>query len=396
MPAANRIPRPVLRSALLEKFSCLGPTCADNCCQTWAAKVDAPTLALYQQEAPELLDIIEIREGVGPALKFDAVTGCCPKLEQGSCTIHAMRGTDFLTDTCHLYPRITRELGDQTIVTATLSCPEIARLTLFETHLLTLAPSIADRVPEAIKNYLPEGEAAPALALCADAQHGITDPEQRLNALAVEAYVLSNAPVNQWPQLHEKIKPSLSSALPEPVSHPHDALFMLIMLTTLVTACKIKPSARLKEVISLMEQALNVQLLWDEATANMQPDTLQRLQALEQRYAEHYEPTLKPLLARVLEAQLAAALYPYAGLGNTPSERITWVAYEYALIRLALMCAADQIGGKPQESLIIQVVQTITRVLDHVGNLELAMPMLKEIGWLEPARLAGLLQLNKI
>ncbi len=392
-PFSNRTPHSALRSQLLDYFSCLGPTCADNCCNGWLVKVDTPTLSLYQEKAPQLLTMVETREGVGTVLAFDKTTGCCPKLEQGSCQIHSTRGTDFLTDTCHLYPRITRALGEKVIVTATLSCPEIARLALIERPSVALAPTTVDRVPEAMRNYLdPQAGAEEALAVCADVQHISTSPEQHLITLATEAFVLSSAPMVQWPALRKTLAPKLPGAIPEPVTHPHDVLFMLIVLTTLVTACKIKPTARLKEVIALMEQALNVELLWDQATANTQPDTFTRIESLHQRYAAHHQSTLAPILLRVLEMQLSSSLYPYAGLGTTPSERITWLAYEYALTRLALMCAADVSGGKPQESLTIQVVQTIARVLDHVGTLENAMPMLREIGWPDPARLAGLLR----
>lgn len=388
MTAPNRIPRTALRSQLLERFSCLGPQCADNCCNTWTVKVDAPTLALYRAQAPELLHVVTEREGIGAVLQFDADTGLCPQLECGGCHIHATRGTDFLTDTCHLYPRITRALAATTVVTATLSCPEIARLALVEEASLALVKTTVDRVPEQVKNYAAEGvNTEEACALMAAMQANITSAEQHLIALANEALVLSNAPMSQWPMLHQTHTPSFST----PIGHAHDVLFMLIILTTLVTACNAKPSVRLQEVVALIEHALHVDVVWDEATANTQPDTLARLSALQQRYDTHYQAALQPLLNALLKAQLAASLYPYAGLGNNPLERIAWVAYAYALTRFALLCAIDQSGGELPESLGIQVVQTIARVLDHVGSLELALPMLKEIGWLDPARLAGIL-----
>jgi hypothetical protein len=48
-------------------------------------------------------------------------------------------------------------------------------------------------------------------------------------------------------------------------------------------------------------------------------------------------------------------------------------------------------GGKPPESSVIQVIQTITRVLDHLTSLGLAIPLLVEAGWSKPERLMGLL-----
>ncbi len=392
MAANSRTPRPVLRARVLDAFACTGPHCPDNCCNTWRVVVDAPTLALYEARAPELLADVTLADDGVPMLVFDGQTGCCPQLHAGGCTIHSTYGTDFLTDTCHLYPRITRLLGEKTVVTASLSCPEIARLALADDNAYALVDATADRVPDAMKDYLPaDAETADALALVAHMQAVTDAPETHLVRAMTEAFVLSQAPVAQWPALHARLAPSLADAVPSPITHPHDPLFMLIVMATLVTACKVTPSARLREVVALIEASLQCHLLWDQATVNTGPETVARCAVLEDRARTHYHATLRPLLVRVLRAQFGGALYPYAGLGTTPSERMVWIGYEYALIRLALICVAEQAGGDVQEAFAVQVVQTLTRVLDHVGTLAQAWPMLVEAGWTQPERLHGLL-----
>ncbi|MBY0406929.1 MAG: flagellin lysine-N-methylase, partial [Rickettsiales bacterium] len=122
---------PILRHASLDAFQCLGGECEDTCCKTWSMQVDEDTVNRYRNEAPELLAAVEPAEETPWIMRKDPDTGYCIKLDGGLCGIHKQYGDRFLGDACHFYPRITRTLGSATLMTATLSCPEITRLALF-------------------------------------------------------------------------------------------------------------------------------------------------------------------------------------------------------------------------------------------------------------------------
>src|SRR5579884_4117909 len=150
----------ILRTQSVSRFTCLGDRCEDTCCQNWSMQVDDATLALYRKEAPELLDVVEPSPDAPAIMRKNPNTGFCVRLEGGLCGIHKQYGAKFLGDACYFYPRVTRRLGEQVVQTATLSCPEIARLTLLQDHGCELVPADAERLPHSLKNYLPEGESA--------------------------------------------------------------------------------------------------------------------------------------------------------------------------------------------------------------------------------------------
>ena len=385
-----------LKPQYLENFQCTGPECPDNCCNRFTVLVDPKTLATYQTKAPELLDFVTEKEGIGNVLAFNKETGCCPKMEGGGCTIHANYGTDFLTDVCHLYPRITRKLGEEIVMSGTVSCPEIARLALFGERAFETVEGKTDRVPFNVKDYLPNELNAPdadalnrkliSLAEQSDAA------EQFLSKMAFFIMRFGHQPLEQWAGTLDTGWKMMDVMVPAGEYEERDPFFLLIALTTLLTAGKIKPSARLKEVLGMIEVALNCSIDADQASVDMQADSMLRARALTAEWKEHYAEPMQPILKKLVMAKLHSSLYPFAGLGDNPQQRISWFAVHYATVRLGLMALCSARGSMPDEGGIIQVVQTITRVLDHLNNLDFALPMYEEAGWLKTERLVGLLQ----
>lgn len=374
--------------SLLQQFTCLGSACADNCCNSWAVKIDPPTLTKWQCEAPDLLSLATEREGIGKVIAMTGEKGCCPKLEQGICTIHRDHGEAFLTDPCALYPRITRALGATTLQTATLSCPEIARLALFEETPFAWVETPSGRMPSSLKHYLPAGmEETSALeyarAIVEVAGRDALSSSSILSHMLAFAHAHNTAPLHKWPTL-------LAPALPTPQPHPHDALFLLILLTTLVQTAGITPSERLSQLVRIIERVLHVQVQWKAATVDIAADTPSQIKALEHVWQTECAEYLDPLLKRIIQAQYSSTLYPFAGLGETPFEKAVWIAVTFAAMRLSLMCVCKAVGGLPTEEEAIHAIQPLARVFDHVGNMSLVKPMLQETGWLELPRALGL------
>ena len=384
-----------LKPQYLEKFQCTGPACPDNCCNRFTVLVDPATLNKYETEAPELLDFVTEKEGIGKVLAFDKETGCCPKMEEGSCTIHATRGSDFLTDVCHLYPRITRKLGDQIMMSGTVSCPEIARLALFEDGAFETVESTTDRVPFNVKDYLPDTvNADDAMAL----NHKLislveqTDSaELALSKLAFFALRFGDKPLSEWSETLDAGWKMMDVMVPKGELDERDPFFLLIAITTLLTAGQIKPSQRLKGVLKMMETTLNCTIDADQAKVDMGADSMARAADLKAEWNEHYAKAMNPILKKLVMAKLHSTLYPFAGLGDNQQQRISWFIVHFATVRLGLMSLCSVSGAVPDQDSIIQVVQTITRVLDHLNNLEFALPMYAEAGWLRTERLIGLI-----
>ncbi len=113
----------------VQQFSCLAERCEDNCCKgDWRIAVSDRSQDLYRRSYPELLTLI-VKDDSG--FQMSRPGGQCGALQGGRCQIHAQQGEQVLTDTCANYPRMYRRINGSLVKSATMSCPEIARLGLF-------------------------------------------------------------------------------------------------------------------------------------------------------------------------------------------------------------------------------------------------------------------------
>ncbi|MBX8553042.1 flagellin lysine-N-methylase [Pseudomonas cichorii] len=113
----------------VQEFSCIAERCEDNCCKgNWRIAVSNRSHDLYSREFPELLNLI-VKDDSG--YQMDKAGGQCGALQGGRCQIHAQQGEEVLTDTCANYPRMYRRINNSLVKSATMSCPEVARIGLF-------------------------------------------------------------------------------------------------------------------------------------------------------------------------------------------------------------------------------------------------------------------------
>lgn len=138
----------------VERFSCTGSACEDNCCTGWTVLVDKKTFNAYRQaKQPLLMDrmanqVKRIRSLASDTkyarIEMQPETLACPFLEEKLCSVQRELGEDKLSDTCATYPRKTRVMGGRHQQALALSCPEAARLAL-------LAPDAMDFVEVSAK-----------------------------------------------------------------------------------------------------------------------------------------------------------------------------------------------------------------------------------------------------
>jgi len=138
--------RPLLVPQYMRKFKCTGPECEDSCCIGWRVSIDQKTYKKYKRShQPELSVLFTkniTRNRSNPSkgnyakikLKSD---GNCPFLtEQHLCSIQLKLGEKYLSNTCCTYPRITNEVNGIIEKSATMSCPEAARLALLNPEIM--------------------------------------------------------------------------------------------------------------------------------------------------------------------------------------------------------------------------------------------------------------------
>jgi lysine-N-methylase len=91
------------------------------------------------------------RHGTEPKnlVQLDA-EGACPMLEtDGACSIHRDHGPEALSTTCAVFPRTSLAVDGRLEVTGSLSCPELARLTLLADDGLEQQPAPVRVLPRA-------------------------------------------------------------------------------------------------------------------------------------------------------------------------------------------------------------------------------------------------------
>lgn len=385
----------LLQSALLETFQCLGDACEDTCCQNWSMQVDDATLKHYRDHAPELLDAVEAEADGTHVMERDSTTRYCVKMEDGLCGIHKKYGDRMLGDACHFYPRITRKMGAQTVMTATPSCPEIVRLMLSLDTPFSLSPASIDRLPHTLKNYIAEGmhedvamAVHHAFLTCA-LDESITAEQAlaRISNVARSMHRLDPQSLDQSVPLYLRLA---DGHIPTALPHPADPFNLLHALCGLIVASHKPISDRLARSIADMEHSLKVTLDWQHVNIALSPESPAALADMQQAWkdaAAHYAHVLR----RTLAMQLSLGLFPFAGLGSDAAERITFIGVRFATLKLALACAHHQ-HGTLQETEIIRIIQSLSRFLDHLGDSAFSLSIYHETGWDKENRLLALFQ----
>lgn len=359
-------------------------------------QLDPDTRTKYQREAPELLAAVTTGESEW-IMKRDPTTDYCVKFDNGWCGIHRERGSSFLGDACHFFPRITRSLGDTNVMTAALSCPEIARLALFDDNGFTYTAADTDRLPYSLTDYLPgKLEETQALAIHTAFLEAAGDetasPEHIMARLGSLARSLEMLDVASWPAAIGFYLKNVEGRLPAPEENPADPFNLLHALVGLLSAAKPSARPRLEQTIAAMEEALNVTIHRETLTITTHDSSLRAYLALRGAWREQWAAPLAPVLRRWIQAQIAASLFPFSGFGESLSERITILCVRFATVRLALMACCRQHNGIPPEEDTLRCIQSISRFLDHLAEPELSLSLYKETGWILEARARGLLE----
>ena len=122
----------------VDLFSCIGPKCADSCCNDWMIIFDKQS---YKKTIKHkyLADLAKFalretkeNDSSWAIVKLDD-NGACPFLDpQKLCNIHAKAGEKALSHTCKTYPKNEQLIGPDKYQSLFLSCPEVARIVLFD------------------------------------------------------------------------------------------------------------------------------------------------------------------------------------------------------------------------------------------------------------------------
>lgn len=376
--------------AVMKQFACLGAHCPDTCCRGWDMPADAPQIARYASQAPELLAIVDTDATI---LKREPKGQHCAQLCDGICSIHARYGTEMLGDACYFYPRMLNNIGGKLVMSGAISCPEMLRLVMQTPAPFARVHTAADRLPVHRRDILPQGwdrAAVDAVVDAALACAGDTtlSPEASMGRLLALAEALEHSTAENWP-LHWQ---QADAQAPKPISSDGDshAIYYALALTEAFGAPGI--SQKLGGIMARMEEALGCR--FDRTSREMEfLDSATSAQAtLRARWQRDAQAALALMLRRWLQAQVSMTMFPFGGFHALSfAKRGAVLVQRFATMRLALMCHVPEHGASPDEQQVMDVMQGLSRFMDHLADAKLTMMIHRDSGWESPARLRGLI-----
>ena len=377
----------------VQKFRCIGAECEDTCCTSWRINVDNETAQKYKTQ-PDLREILETDEK-GEAELIHNENGNCPKYTNGLCGIQNKYGASYLCDTCFFYPRKIHQLGEYEIVGGTLSCPEMARLLLLQDGATQLREFDRPRPEKTISqnlpsNLSPDHAISIHMHLLQMVQSRAYPPHVMMARLVSIVFHMYEYDIVSWHDAVQYFIQNVDRHMPAPEADHEDPFKLTLALLSLSVRGSSQYSARLYPTIRMMERALRIDMHWKNCTMDVSPQSPAQWQQMKTIWREHCEPALRPVLWRWIEAQLTASVFPFALLGETIKEQAQILAVRFATIRLALMSACFLEGQIISEAEQVKIIQSISRLMDHVTDSVYSVTAYNEAGWWRQERLLGI------
>lgn len=154
--------RSSLTPRYMKNFHCIGTACEDSCCVGWRVDIDRETWNKYRKVRHEELapllakKITRNRASTKSEANYAKVKleqgGSCPFLsDEMLCRIQLGYGEGYLSDVCTTYPRVVNLINGVLERSATMSCPEAARMALLQPEPMEFDE---DEEPASIRNII--------------------------------------------------------------------------------------------------------------------------------------------------------------------------------------------------------------------------------------------------
>ncbi len=358
-------------------------------------RVDDNTIARYQRQWPELLNAIEKVDETHHVMCKSAETGACTKLENGLCSIHIKYGAEALGDACYFYPRSARRLGEKTILTGAISCPEMLRLLLVENAFETGSDTV-ERLPQSVQDYCPAELSSDQAwqthqSFCDFVTHSELSGEWLILNILAATQGLATINVPQWDQAAPFYLRMAAGRIPETQPVASDSLNLLLSLVALLKMSDGLPAPQLRQLIARISSALQLEIDWEAPALRHSQHTAVAITAVQEAWDDHAQLIAAPIFRRWLHAQLASSLFPFSGFGHTEEQRVVVFGVRLATLKLALASRLVGRGTPLTVEEILEDAQTLARFMDHLADPTMSLNIYQDFGWTRIARLRGLL-----
>lgn len=407
--------RSLLVPQYMREFTCIGSQCEDSCCIGWRISIDHTTYRKYQRvrenELQQALNEHVKRNRSNPSeanyakakLKPDS---SCPFLnEERLCQIQLQLGETYLSDVCATYPRTTNLINDVLEKSATMSCPEAARLAL-----LNPAGIEFDEVdePVEIRNIINRQIDTHKLAVA-------TKPERYFWELRIfTIQVLQNRDYTLAERLivlgmfYQKVQQHVEAGqvneIPNTIASytnllggedlraelariPTQVTIQMELLKELTDERMVK-GVTSQRYIDCFGQFMHGIQYTREALVEEIAD---RYQEAEEQYYRSFMADHEYILENYLVNHVFRNLFPFSGEKNLFDNYVIMVVH-YALIKMHLIGMAAFHQGLNEE-LVIKLIQSFAKTVEHNQQyLQHAFSLLKVNGYTTMAYMAILIK----
>ncbi|ABE54040.1 protein of unknown function UPF0153 [Shewanella denitrificans OS217] len=347
------------------EFNCVGPACEDSCCKNWTVYFDKKSYK-HTISNPAFADLakiafVEIKESKEnwASIKLDE-QGACPFLTQEElCKIHQVGGEAALSYTCKTYPKKDTLVGKDKYQSLSLSCPEAARLVLFDPNAFQFqSHNGGNKKPAKPSPVWLEKSYQYSLDLLINAN---LDWELALLAIGLLIKTAEDAsqyqiPIEELDKRHDQLKRFAESGLmaQQFEKTPYASQLQANLFVTIHSElCKINPrsgKARFGELNLAIEQACN-------------EDNHYSIDLINQAWNQVAQPALKEnpdVFERYILYYLFHNHFP-GPVTQTPSQSFILLAIDCFMIRCYLSAMALKNNGINQREIILcfQVYQVI-------------------------------------
>lgn len=408
----------VKRPKYLRDFSCAEAKCIDTCCKDWRIDLSVHEFAYlrYEIDDPELKEILDTAIKEDPVrrkgcesgygyIELD-VAGKCPVLDScGLCRLQVRAGEKALPKICETFPR------SQVLVTgptpafhqsATMSCPEVARLVISDPSALEISQVTVDteavRLPATVMvnahrptvaaRYFSEIRTGVRQLLEAHA----ADPSLGMFAVAMFAQALSrregrsSADDGLW--IAERVSVYASRDFASGfASLRSDPSIAFSVLQAFVSLRFRNPDRIVRTYADHLNESFRGLSFDPEDEAASLAGYVRARDAFPERIRQ------RPWMMR----NIALAMFESSGFpafdGAELWSQLVGLCIRYSVLRMVMMGIAARQGGALNPETAVRAVYAYSRVIDHSRFfLEGARKMLEEKGLATPAGMAVLIR----
>lgn len=379
--------RQALVPQYMKNFQCIGSACEDTCCQGWTVGIDKKTYKLYKnlrdkELYPAITDKMKrIKNGASDfnyaMIKMNE-EGKCPLLNQDQlCSMQLKLGEDSLSSVCSTYPRILNRVNNSLEQSASLSCPEAARLALLNPDVMQFEEVDLEIPPKTLvlqnlnidnpssEEYYFWNVRVFTIEILQNRNFSITE---RLLVLGVFfdqlQAILTDQNYQEVPSFIEAFKTvvqmgTLRDSLNE-VPTSYDVQFQIIKaLIDLRLALGVKNQAYLECV----QDTLNGLSVTDDMS-----NYNEQISAYRSAFKEHYLPFIENnqhILENYLVNYVYKGLFPFTSGRINVFEEYALLVIHYSMIKTHLIGMAGYHKNSFNTDLVIKLIYSFGRVIEH-------------------------------